>query len=259
VNICRADKFLIGSGAALLGSGAVFGAPLGIAIPAMAFAGIMLDGIFRPGSSTFYPTITRGSRQHPRVALTFDDGPDPEVTPAVLDALATANARGTFFAIGRYLERYGNLAQRIADEHHELGNHSWQHSYFQNFYGRSKHEADLVRSTRIIQQLTGSDRQPLYRPPVGLKSPALARVATAHKLDIVAWSLHSRDTVIRDPQRIAAQLLRRIQAGDIVLLHDGHDREGQHRRRIVEALPLILRGLKERGLEPVTVSEMLKC
>jgi peptidoglycan/xylan/chitin deacetylase (PgdA/CDA1 family) len=141
---------------------------------------------------------------------------------------------------------------------HELGNHSWMHSYFQNFYRTDQQQSDVERSTRLIQELSGSDAEPLYRPPVGLKSPPLARVAHARKLKVIAWSLHSRDTLARDANATAARVLSRITPGDIVLMHDGHERDGKHRRLAAAALPLILRGLHERGLASVTVSELLR-
>jgi len=255
--LCRADKVLLGGGAAIAGGAALFGMPLGAALPATAFAAIMLDGIFRPASSTFYPTISHGPRDRPHVALTFDDGPDEAVTPAVLDLLGQAGASATFFTIGRNLERHLALGRRIVAERHELANHSWRHAYWQNFYTRRAHAADLARNTRLIQELTGSNQEPWYRPPVGLKSPSLARAALARRLNIVAWSVHSRDTLFPKASSIAAHVLRNIRPGDIVLLHDGHDLPGRHRPGVIAALPLILAGLKQRGLQPVTLSQLL--
>ncbi len=258
MNLCRADKVLLAGGAAVLGSSALLTAtPLAFGASA-AFLVVLTDGIFRPSSSVFYPTISHGPRDRPRVALTFDDGPDPEVTPSILDTLEAAGARATFFAIGRQLEKHRDIGVRALREGHELGNHSWMHSYFQNFYGTDHQQSDVERSTRLIQELSGSDAEPLYRPPVGLKSPALARVAHARNLKVVAWSLHSRDTFTSDPKATAERVLGRIAPGDIVLMHDGHERDGKHRRLAAAALPLILSGLKERGLSPVTVSELLR-
>lgn len=258
LSLCRADKVLLAGGAAVLGSSALLTAtPIAFGAFA-AFLAVLTDGIFRPSSSVFYPTISHGPRDRPRVALTFDDGPDPQVTPAILDVLADADARATFFVIGRRLERHRELGSRALREGHELGNHSWTHSYFQNFYRTNRQQADVERSTRLLQELSGSAAQPLYRPPVGLKSPPLARVAHARKLKVVAWSLHSRDTLARDSEATAARVLSRIAPGDIVLMHDGHEREGEHRGIAAASLPLILRGLRERGLSCVTVSELLR-
>jgi peptidoglycan/xylan/chitin deacetylase (PgdA/CDA1 family) len=257
VSLCRADKVLIAGGAAVLGSSALLtAAPL--AVTSAAFLLVLTDGIFRPSSSVFYPTLCHGPRDRPRVALTFDDGPDPQVTPSILEALAGAEARATFFTIGRYLEKHRDLAARALREGHEIGNHSWMHSYFQNFYRTDRQRSDVDRSTRLIQELSGSSAQPLYRSPVGLKSPAIARVAHARKLTVVAWSLHSRDTFTQDADATAALVLSRIAPGDIVLMHDGHEREGHHRSTAAAALPAILRGLRERGLSSVTVSELLR-
>jgi peptidoglycan-N-acetylglucosamine deacetylase len=257
VSLCRADKVLLG-GAAVLGSSALLTAtPLAVGASA-AFLAVFADGIFRPSSSVLYPTISHGPRDRPQVALTFDDGPDPLVTPAILDALHGAGARATFFVIGRHLEKHRAIGLRALQEGHELGNHSWMHSYFQNFYRTDQQQSDVERSTRLIQDLSGSDAEPLYRPPVGLKSPPLARVAHARKLKVIAWSLHSRDTLARDPAATAARVLSRITPGDIVLMHDGHERDGKHRNLAAAALPLILSGLRERGLRCVTVSELLR-
>ncbi len=258
LSLCRADKVLLAGGAAVLGSSALLTAtPIAVGASA-AFLAVLTDGIFRPSSSVLYPTVSHGPRDRPRVALTFDDGPDPQVTPSILDALASFGARATFFVIGRHLERHREIGVRALQAGHELGNHSWMHSYFQNFYRTDQQRSDVERSTRLIQELSGSTAEPLYRPPVGLKSPPLARVAHARKLIMVAWSLHSRDTLTRDPEATAARVLSRIIPGDIVLMHDGHERDGKHRSLAAAALPLILRGLRERGLSCVTVSDLLR-
>lgn len=258
MKLCRADKVLLTGGAALLSSSALFGiTPLAIGIPAAALAALLVDGIFRPSSGTLYPTICRGPRDQSQVALTFDDGPDAQVTPAVLDALAEFRARATFFVIGRHLRDNLAIAERAIAEGHELGNHSWAHSYLQNFYGTDRHKAEIDRTTQLIQRISASSAAPLYRPPIGLKSPSLARAALAHKLRIVAWSLHTRDTMFSDAKALATRTLARIQPGDIVLMHDGHDRQGRHRPIIAQALPLILQGLQQRGLQSVSVSELL--
>lgn len=258
MSLCRADKLIVTGGATLLGSAAVFGAtPLAVGIPLGALALVIAEGVFRPSSSTLYPTISRGPRDRPRVAITFDDGPDSETTPRILDALAAADARATFFVIGRYLEHNRRIAERAVAEGHELGNHSWTHSYFQNFYSAARHAHDIARNAQLIREMTGADAEPIYRSPVGLKSPPLARAAHAQQLKIIAWSLHTRDTISRDATALAARVLARIRPGDIVLMHDGHDREGSRRVVAAQALPLILRGLKERSLASVTVSDLL--
>jgi peptidoglycan/xylan/chitin deacetylase (PgdA/CDA1 family) len=259
VKLCRADKVLLSSGAVLLGSAAAFGiTPLSIGVPVGAFLTVLADGILRPSSATLYPTVSHGRRDSNKVALTFDDGPDPQITPRILDILGEHGARASFFVIGRHLERSPEVARRAIAEAHELGNHSWEHSYLQNFFGRRRHQFDMDRNEALIQRLSGTDTQSLYRPPVGLKSPEFARAAHARSLTVVAWSLHSRDTIDPDEKRVARRILSRIRGGDIVLMHDGHQTAGVHRNSALRALPLVLAGLRERGMQPVTVSDLLK-
>lgn len=258
MGLCRADKVLLAGGTALASSIALFGASgLGLSVPAAAFLAILADGIFRPSSGTFYPTLSRGPRTQPQVALTFDDGPDPEVTPRVLDVLGAHGARATFFMIGKHLERALPIGARAVAEGHELGNHSWAHSYLQNFYSVRTLLTDIERTQSLIQTLTKTTAAPLYRAPVGLKSPRLARAAHARSLNVVAWSVHSRDTIDRSPSSVAERVLAKIRPGDIVLMHDGHQNAGAHRRSGAESLPLILQGLRARGLHAVTVSELI--
>ena len=257
MNLCRADRFLLASGAAVLGSVAAFGpSALSFGLPFGAHALLMADGIFRPASPILYPTLVRGRTDRPQVSLTFDDGPDPEITPRLLDMLCEHQARATFFVIGRQLEKALVLGKRMLKEGHELGNHSWQHSRLQNFYSTAGHGVEIDRCSQLIKSLTGHEREPLYRPPVGLKSPAMARAAHRRKLTAVAWSIHSRDTIKRDANAIARNVLRRIRPGDIVLLHDGHDLDRRHRPIIHEIVPPLLRGLRELGLRSVPVSEL---
>lgn len=258
LTLTRAEILTFAYAAATAGSVGAFGfSAVSLGIPSAGFLALMAHGIARPGSSVFYPTVTHGPRDSGRVALSFDDGPDPEVTPAVLDALAKHSARATFFSIGRSLEEHPQLGRRLVAEGHELGNHSWRHSRWQNFFGTGEQAREIERGAQAIAAVTGSQVKPLYRPPIGLKSPALARAAYQHQLTLVAWSLNSRDTRTAHPKRMAERVLKRIRPGDIVLMHDGHDRPGRHRPACAQAMPLILQGLREKELQCVTVSELL--
>lgn len=237
----------------------LFGWPgLWLGVPIVLLGLLLADGIARPGSNLFYPTITHGSRDCRQVALTFDDGPDPDMTPQVLDVLAQYGAHATFFVIGKSLAAQPALARRIVDAGHVVGNHSWQHSRLQNFYLSGWHAREIADGIRAIATVTGKPPSLLYRPPVGLKSWALGRAAWRHGLTLVAWSLHSHDTRLPDAERIAQRVLAKVRGGDIILLHDGHDLPGGRRPFCAQALRLILQGLRERGLECVTVPVLLR-
>jgi peptidoglycan-N-acetylglucosamine deacetylase len=258
VSLCRADKVLLGGCAAIVGSAVAFGPNVvGLGLPASVLATVLADGIFRATSSTLYPTIAHGPRSSHRVALTFDDGPDPEVTPRVLDVLNRHSARATFFMIGRNLERSMTVGERVVREGHEIGNHSWQHGYMQNVYPVRVQLMDMERNEALIRDLTKSEVRSHYRAPVGLKSPRFARAAHRLNLKVVAWSVHSRDTIDSNPERIARRVLARIRPGDIVLMHDGHQTPGARRTSALIALPLVLEGLRRAKLEPVTLRELL--
>lgn len=259
----RTDLLALGYAAIAAASVGLFGFTLpSVGIPAALLLALVADGIVRPGSNLFYPSYSRGSRTGRSVALTFDDGPDPEVTPRVLDVLAQYGARATFFTIGCLLAAHPQLARRLKEEHHELGNHSWTHSRQQSFFRARRQQLEIERCAQAIGALTGSraagPAQPLFRPPFGLRTPPLVLTAWRMQLTLVSWSLHSHDTRTRDPQRIAQRVLEKIRPGDIVLLHDGHDVPGRHRSACAQALPRILQGLHEKGLQCVTVTELLR-
>lgn len=256
--LARTDQLALAFAATAATSIGVFGFSVwSLGIPTLLFVALLTDGIARPASGVLYPTLVHGPREGDRVALSYDDGPDPQVTPAVLDALAQYGARASFFVIGQKLEQSPALARRMLAEGHELGNHSWQHSRWQNFWGATAQAEEIHRGEQAVVLYTSGKPRPWYRPPIGLKSPPLAQAARRLGISICAWSLHARDTRGATAQEIAAGVLRRVRAGDIILMHDGHDLPGRTRPACAAATALILAGLRERGLRSVTVSELL--
>lgn len=226
--------------------------------PVIAYVVLAGDGALRPGSGWLMPVIRHGVRTHPRVALSFDDGPDERLTPLVLDTLRKHRAPATFFVIGRHAETHPELIERMVDEGHEIANHSYSHSRFLNVRFRKAVRKDIERGIATLERMCPDVSPTLYRPPMGLKNPTLASLQKRMGLRIVMWSLHARDTRGRNAERVAGRVLRRIRAGDIVVFHDGHDLAGKQRATaLVQALDLILPALVQRGLQAVTVSDML--
>jgi peptidoglycan/xylan/chitin deacetylase (PgdA/CDA1 family) len=185
------------------------------------------------------------------VALTFDDGPHPEGTPAVLDVLARAGARATFFAVGEQVERRPALAAEILAQGHLLALHGHRHR-LQPRLSSSTVRDDLGRGAAAIEKATGQAPK-WHRPPYGIYSPAGLATVRERGLRPLLWSCWGKDwRRFTTPQRIAARATAHIGAGDVILLHDADFYSARHsHRRTVAALELILTELKARGIGTV--------
>jgi peptidoglycan/xylan/chitin deacetylase (PgdA/CDA1 family) len=200
-------------------------------------------------------TDWRGRRDTGAVALTFDDGPS-EDTERILDILAQHNLRATFFMIGRHVERFPQIARRIIAGGHEIGNHSYSHPIY--LY-RSPRETrrQLERAQAVIKETTGVQPK-IARPPCGVRTPAYFAAAGRLGLRTVQWDVAGFDWKRHSANLIARDVLRRVRAGSIILLHDGDSDDKCDRRATAAALPLIIEGLRERGLSIVPLAELLE-
>ena len=149
-------------------------------------------GVAFPVSGVFARVMHRGPATGALIALTFDDGPDARWTPPLLDLLDRHGQKATFFVIGERAEYQRALLQDIVSRGHELGNHTWSHSYATPFMSPQQLANELVRTNTVIEQSTGQ-RPRWFRPPVGLMSPRVALGAELAELDIVCWSGTARD------------------------------------------------------------------
>lgn len=203
------------------------------------------------GMRFFGPAIVRGSGNGKRVALTFDDGPDPAATPALLELLRRENVKATFFLIGRRVEAHPEIALRIAEEGHLIGNHSQNHRWSNTFTGPAAIAREMTDAQDAIERATGVVPR-FYRPPVGLTTPhyytALRRVG----LRLVGWNVRPFDT-INAPGVVVERVLRWVGPGSIILLHDASSPPG----KIVEIVEALIPALRARGFELARVDEML--
>lgn len=187
------------------------------------------------------------------VALTFDDGPHPEGTPAVLEVLRSAGARATFFLVGEQVERWPALAGEIAAAGHGIALHGYRHCNLLRVTPRAL-AADLDRAAAVIAAATGV-APASYRPPYGIFSPAGLVIARRRGWRALLWSRWGRDWGRRaTPESIAAKVTEDVGPGDVLLLHDAdhYSARGSH-RRTAAALPRVLAELERRGLALVTV------
>ena len=183
------------------------------------------------------------------VALSYDDGPSPANTPDLLEILASAGARATFFVVGREVVRHPELVAQIVAAGHELAGHSYSHLNLKTADPATA-RSEIERGSQAIADVAA--RPLLFRPPFGKRSGAVEQACRDLGLTMVLWAVDSGDTMPFASDRIAAEVLQRVESGDIVLMHDGGDR----RQRTLDATEQILVGLRSRGYRFVTVSEL---
>lgn len=214
-------------------------------------------GVFRVNSSIWARTLWRSPSPRQAVALTFDDGPDPAFTPRVLDILREKGAPAAFFLVGGRADEHPELVRRIQAEGHLVGNHSFSHAAAINFGLHGSLRREIDRCQAVIRRLTG--RIPaFYRPPHGFKNPALGDVLEDCGMIAVGWQVRGFDAVRGDAAGIGDRILKRVKPGGVLLLHDGSGLQGTaDRSATLEALPRIIDGLRERGLELVRLDDLL--
>jgi peptidoglycan/xylan/chitin deacetylase (PgdA/CDA1 family) len=192
------------------------------------------------------------------IALTIDDGPDPAVTPAVLDVLDRFGARASFFCVGIKAARHPELIAEIVRRGHSVENHSNIHSHWFSLYGLRRLRREIVAAQSTLSRLSGGTPR-FFRAPAGLRSPLLDPVIARLGLRSVAWSRRGFDTVTRDPARVLSRLTRGLAAGDILLLHDGSCAVTPTGHPVaLEVLPPLLEHLAARGLQCVSLPSALQ-
>ena len=223
--------------------------------PIAGFAAFALNEIANPRWAFLGKVHWRGDPGG--VALTFDDGPHPEYTPKVLETLARFGAKASFFVIGRYLERYGSLAAAASRAGHLVANHSFHHFRAMSFFSSREIRREIFQCQEELEKLVGY-RPRFYRQPAGFRNPKIFGILKEMGMSLVGWQAHALDTVAKDPRAIARRILKTSRPGGVILFHDGWDRDGEKDRTpTVEALPLILQGLKDRGLQFFTLDRLL--
>lgn len=213
--------------------------------------GAALDPLVNPRNPGFSKVMFHGSRARRALALTFDDGPEPPYTERILDVLGEYGVKATFFVVGAQVLRHPELARRILDEGHLLGNHTHSHP---NLLLRAPAAAreELALASASIERVTGIWPQ-WFRPPFGFRYPWNVSQAARLGQATVTWSLNPRDFENPDADVLARRVLRNARSGDIVLLHDGM----RDQSCTVAALPTILRQLQLRDFEILRVDQML--
>jgi peptidoglycan/xylan/chitin deacetylase (PgdA/CDA1 family) len=216
---------------------------LGIAIATMGGA---IHGTYYRNSFVFGRAVGRLPTRKATVALTFDDGPNPDATPAILDALAASGVHATFFVLGRHAERWPHLVRRVADEGHTIGNHGYFHRKL-HLRGPAYVRRDLELGTRAIEAACGVTPR-LFRAPHGFRSPWVTPIARSLGQRTIGWSLGVWDSARPGVDAIVERTVSGAKPGSVLLLHDGdgYDPVGD-RMQTALAVPRIVAALRAGG------------
>jgi peptidoglycan/xylan/chitin deacetylase (PgdA/CDA1 family) len=216
---------------------------------------LLTAGALWPRSMWLGPNVTRlpaAAAARSEIALTFDDGPDPEVTPRVLDLLDSRGVTATFFCIGELAQAHPNLCREIVRRGHGLENHSRRHLATFALHGMGGMRRDIAAAQASITQASGVAPR-FFRPPAGIHSPLLDPVLHGLGLRLVNWTRRGFDTR-HQPQAVTAKLVGGLRAGDILLLHDGRcARTPGGTPVVLEVLPRVLDAATAAQLRPVTL------
>jgi peptidoglycan/xylan/chitin deacetylase (PgdA/CDA1 family) len=213
-----------------------------------------------PKSRLLGPNLTRlpaTAVARGEIALTIDDGPDPEVTPRVLDLLDEAGTKASFFCIGERVAQQPALAREIVARGHAIENHSQHHLTMFAAAGPRRMAHEIAEAQQSIANAVG--RAPrFFRPTAGLRSPFLEPILCRHDLQLAAWTRRPFDTRCGDADLVHQRLTRGLAAGDILLMHDGHAaRTPAGQPVILQALPRLLASLREASVHSVTLCAAL--
>ncbi len=202
------------------------------------------------GSGVYLEALCRAESADKVVALTFDDGPDEDSTPRVLDLLKRYDVRATFFVVGEQARQNPELIHRMVAEGHTVAGHSYYHLPQSTLWSSQRYTEELFRCNDVVARLTGL-RMRLYRPPFGVTNPPIARAVKNLGLIPVGWSVRSLDTITKNRDRVVDRVMRGLRGGDVILLHDRLENSE-------ELLEKLLTALRTQHYTTATVDELFK-
>jgi len=216
----------------------------------------MTWGVVAPSRNILGPCRSKAISPN-QVALTFDDGPDPETTRAIAAMLDRHGAKGTFFVIGERAAAHPEVLAELVQAGHQVGLHSHSH-HWKVMVQNESFLKDLIAADKAVHDAIGKHAR-WYRPPFGLIAPPVMNVRERWGLQVAGWSIRPMDGRLDDVKKITSSVLQELGGGDVVLLHDAPAFHNPERRPpMLDALPRILDGLSEKGLEAVTMAELFR-
>jgi peptidoglycan/xylan/chitin deacetylase (PgdA/CDA1 family) len=213
------------------------------------YFGISVTASFFMSTNFHMKSYSKGETSRKVLALTFDDGPDPEVTPLVLDMLKKNEIKATFFLIGRKIKGNETIIRRIMEEGHFIGAHSFSHGNFFSFYPPEKMKKEFRETSELLFQATGKKIR-LFRPPYGVINPFVRKALKNLNYHVIGFSNRLYDTVNKDPEAVTERFRQQLSEGDIVVLHDTYP-------GVVHILEKILDEALKKGYRVVPLDELL--
>lgn len=213
---------------------------------------VLTAAVFFPRAALLGPNVNRlpaAARARREVCLTFDDGPDPVLTPRVLALLERYGAKASFFCVGERAAVHPAIVQDIARRGHSVENHTYRHPALFACFGPWRMGREVDRGQQVLERLTGCSPS-FFRAPAGFRSPLLHPVLTRRRLHYVSWTRRGFDAREADSDRVFARLMRDLAAGDVLLLHDSSP-------VVLPVLARLLEELSRRGLRSVSLRSAL--
>ena len=225
-------------------------------LPMVLFLALCATAPFIQRLNFFLPIITHGDRTKKQVALTFDDGPDPATTPQLLNLLSTTGTKVTFFVIGQKALDYPELIREILAHGHQIGNHSLKHDNFLMLRRTKVLRSEIDQCQKVLRSF--GIRPLVFRPPVGITNPKLAKVLAGLELVCLGFSCRAVDFGNRRIIGLKESILKKVRGGDIIMLHDRHPAADIGVETWLAEVEGVLAGVKSRGFDLVPLSDLIE-
>jgi len=224
-------------------------------LPLAIFILICLIAPFFPKFSFFLPIITSGISEKQAVALTFDDGPDPQTTLLLLNLLSRYNVKATFFVTGEKTDKYPELINKILTSGHSIGNHSYSHDPFIMLKSVHRLREEIEKTQKSLQK---QGITPLvFRPPVGITNPKLYKILDMKELSCVNFNRRAKDRGNKRVNHLSEIILKHVKANDIILLHDKAPKKDSELNTWIMEIEKLLSGISYKGLIFLPLSEII--